>query len=187
MASMATGSRLMTADELLRLPRGRARYELVNGELHTMTPSGHVHGKVAARVAGWLAPFVDKHELSQVYGGETGFILRRAPDTVRAPDAAFVTAAKLASTNPTDEGYFPGAPDLAVEVLSPSDSYSEVDEKVSEWLESGCRVVVVLDPRRKTAKVYRPGTEMMSVAGTEKLTLPDLLPGWSLPLDEVFR
>ena len=116
MAPMATGSRLMTADELIRLPRGTWRYELVRGELRQMSPSGHVHGKVAAHVLGRLMPFVEEHNLGETYAAETGFFLRRNPDTVRAPDVAFVTAAKLAATTLSAEGFFPGAPDLAVVV-----------------------------------------------------------------------
>ncbi|MGH9385743.1 MAG: Uma2 family endonuclease [Vicinamibacterales bacterium] len=183
---MATGSRLMTADQLLLLPRGGTRHELVKGELRTMTPSGHVHGKVAARVAARLVSFVEEHDLGLAYGAETGFILRRSPDTVRAPDAAFVTAARLAAMSLSPHGYFPGAPDLAVEVTSPSDTRGEVDEQVAAWLEAGCRVVVVLEPERKVATVYRPG-DVRSLGISDHLSLPDLLPGWSAPLEELFR
>jgi Uma2 family endonuclease len=152
-----------------------------------MTPSGHVHGKIAARVAGWLAPFVQQHGLGEAYGAETGFILQRAPDTVRAPDAAFVTTARLAAINPSPEGYFPGPPDLAVEVVSPSDAFSAVEAKVAEWLASGTQAVVVVDPQRKAAAVHRPDGRVLSLAATDVLLLPDLLPGWSLPLAELFR
>ena len=187
MTFMSTGARPMTADELIRLPRGTWRYELVRGELRRMTPSGHVHGKVAARLAGRLAPFVEQHQLGEVYGAETGFMLHRAPDTVRAPDAALVANATLAARSLSLDGYFPGAPDLAFEVLSPSDSRREVDEKVAEWLEHGCQVVVELDPRRKVAQVYRSGVPVQSLGATDHLTIPDLLPGWSLALEDLFR
>src|SRR5512145_1455571 len=130
MAAMATGSPVTTAEELLRLTSGTWRYELVRGELRTMTPSGHVHRRVAALVAARLVSFVEEHVLGVVYGAETGFILSRTPDTVRAPDAAFVTRARLDATPLSDEGYFPGALDLAVEVLSPSDRPTEIDEKI---------------------------------------------------------
>jgi Uma2 family endonuclease len=177
----------MTAEELIRLPRGQWRYELVKGELRRMTPAGHLHGKVAADVLSRLAVFVREHGLGVTYAAETGFLLRRAPDTVRAPDASFVAAARLASMQLSPEGYFPGAPDLAVEVISPSDSYSEVEEKVAEWLEAGCLVVVVLDPRRKAGRVQRPATPVVSLTETDYLSINDLLPGWSLSLEEVFR
>lgn len=177
----------MTAEALLLLPRGSARYELVRGELQTMTPSGHVHGKVAARIAARLVAFVEQYDLGLAYGAETGFILRRSPDTVRAPDAAFVTAARLAATPLSPQGYFPGAPDLAVEVTSPSDTNTEVEEKVAAWLEAGCRAVVVLNPDRNTAHVYGSGLDVQFLSVSDQLSLPDLLPGWSVPLDDLFR
>lgn len=177
----------MTAEEVLQLPRGTWRYELVRGELRQMSPAGHVHGEIAARVLIRLGPFVEQAGLGKTYAAETGFLLRRNPDTVRAPDAAFVTAAKLAATTLAPDGFFPGTPDLAVEVVSPSDGDIEVEEKVAEWLDAGTRVVVVLDPRRKAGAVHRRGAEVHSLGPGNHLTLPDLLPGWSLALDELFR
>jgi Uma2 family endonuclease len=187
MTPMAVETQLLTAEELLRLPRGTWRYELLEGELRRMSPAGHTHGRVAARVTGSLSPFVEEHELGEVYAAETGFILRREPDTVRAPDVAFVTAARLRELQPAEEGFFAGAPDLAVEVVSPSDSYSEVEGKVEEWLAAGVQVVVVLDPRRQAGTVYRPGAEVRFLSAADTLALPDLFPGWSLPLARVFR
>lgn len=187
MSLMDTGSRVMTADELLLLPSGTARYELLRGELRTMTPSGHLHGKVAARVAGSLVPFVQQHGLGEVYGAETGFLLQRDPDTVRAPDAAFVTAAKLDASSLPPQGYFPGAPDLAVEVLSPSDSRHDVEKKTAAWLEAGCQVVATIDPVRQMAEVHRRGLEVQSLDADDHLTIPDLLPGWSIELASLFR
>ncbi len=122
MTPMTAGSRVTTAEELLHLRGGAWRHELVKGEPRQMSPSGHVHGKVVARLGARLTLFVEAHRLGETYGADTGFLLSRDPDTVRAPDAAFVTAATLASRSPADQGFFPGAPDLAVEVTSPSDS-----------------------------------------------------------------
>ena len=184
---MSIATDRMTADELLRLPRGTWRYELVNGALHRMSPAGHTHGKVAARITASMAPFVEQNELGEIYAAETGFKIRQDPDTVRAPDVAFVSAERLERTEASPEGFFPGPPDLAVEVVSPGDSYSEVETKVSEWLQAGVRAVVVFDPRRKACTVYRPGTEVLFLAVTDTLTLPELLPGWSLPLSQAFR
>ena len=182
-----TTKTLVTADELLRLPRGTARYELVNGELSQMSPSGHVHGKVAARVGAKLVSFVESQGLGEAYAAETGFLLRHDPDTVRAPDAAFVSSATLAAREIPDAGFFPGAPDLAIEVVSPSDAYTEVEQKVSEWLEAGTQVVVVLDPRRKTGRVYRSGSEVLSLGPSDTLSVPELLAGWTVPLSDLFR
>jgi Uma2 family endonuclease len=128
---------------------------------------------------------VDEHDLGAVYAAETGFLLARNPDTVRAPDVAFVRADRLAST--AEEGFFPGPPDLAVEVVSPSDSYSAVEEKVFEWLDSGCRVVVVLDPRRQVATVYRSRQSISLLSPPDLLSAEDLVPGWSVPLAQLFR
>jgi Uma2 family endonuclease len=186
MTTMSKGSGVMTAEELIRLPRGRWRYELVRGELREMTPAGHLHGKIAADVLSRMAVFVREHQLGVTYAAETGFYLRRNPDTVRAADASFVGAARLASMTLSPDGYFPGAPDLAIEVISPSDTYSEVDEKVGEWLDAGCLAVVILDPRRKTGTVHRPGGDPVRLAETDVLSLPDLLPGWSLLLGEIW-
>ena len=82
----------------------------------------------------------------------------------------------------SDEGFFPGAPDLAVEVVSPSETYSSVEEKVAQWLHAGTQVVVVIDPRRRTAKIHRPSGEIEVAGADDVLSVPDLLPGWSVPM-----
>jgi len=187
MTLMSSQSGLMTADELLHLPRGTWRYELVNGALRRMTPAGHVDGRVAARVAARLGPFVEEPGFGEVYAAETGFLLRRSPDTVRAPDAAFVSADRLASMVLQPEGYFPGPPDFAVEVLSPSDTSRDVEAKVADWLECGCRAVLVLNPPTGTARLHRPGQTPEDFAPGNVVTVSDLLPGWSLDLAAIFR
>jgi Uma2 family endonuclease len=182
---VAVNTQLMTAEELLQLPRGSWRYELVRGELYRMSPSGHEHGRVAMRVGARLASFVEARGLGETYAAETGFVLGRSPDTVRAPDASFVSNATLQRTSPAS-GFFPGAPDLAIEVISPSDTFTKVEEKVSEWLAAGTKVVVVLDPERRAGRVYRPAGEILTLELEDTLSVPDLLPGWSLPLAEIF-
>jgi Uma2 family endonuclease len=176
----------MTADELLRLPRGTWRCELIDGALRRMTPAGHVHGRVAARVAARLLEFVARHALGAVYAAETGFLIRRAPDTVRSPDVAFVARDRLASMALLPSGYFPGAPDIAVEVLSPSDSVGDIRAKIADWLACGCAIVLVLDPDRRIAELHRPG-RVRSFVAPDEVTLDVVLPGWSLDLDGVFR
>ena len=177
----------MTAEELISLPRGRGRTELVKGVLRRMSPAGHVHGKVAAGLTISLGAFVREHALGVVYAAETGFLLGRDPDTVRAPDAAFVRATTLARLTLAAGGYFPGAPDLAIEVVSPSDAYSDVEGKIAAWLGAGCQVVVVVDPQRRVATIHRSAVEVVALRETDQLTVPDLLPGWSLALEEMFR
>jgi len=184
---MAVGIRPMTAEQLLELPRGTWRYELIQGELRRMSPAGHVHGAVAMRIGARLALFVEEHSLGVAYAAETGFILARNPDTVRAPDAAFLSNATLERLAPTGAGFFPGVPDLAVEVTSPDDGRRAVLEKVAEWLGAGTQVVVVLDPGQKSAEVHRAGSHVQSRKSGDLLTVPELLPGWTIPLDDIFR
>ena len=151
-----------------------------------MTPAGHVHGLVAARVAARLLNFVEEHNLGQVYAAETGFLLRQSPDTVRAPDAAFVARRRLAAMTLQPKGYFPGPPDLAVEVLSRSDTDRDVSDKTTDWLDSGCRVVLVLDPVECTARLHQSGLAVARFSAQDLVTIPDLLPGWTLDLASVF-
>src|SRR5688500_10934597 len=124
---------LMTADELLRLPDEGWRYELVRGELQKMSPTGARHGEVAAQLVASLVTFVNHQHLGKVYSSEAGFKIARDPDTVRAPDAAFVRVDRVVRTSK----FFDGAPDAAFEVISPSDSYTEVEEKTRQWLRAG--------------------------------------------------
>src|SRR5437868_4223727 len=113
---------VVTADDLLALPTGMGkRYELVAGELRTMSPSGWRHGQIIADLSVLLGVFIREKNLGRWFGAETGFLLRRDPDTVRAPDFAFIANEHLPKTKPK-EAFWPGAPDLAVEVLSPGDT-----------------------------------------------------------------
>jgi Uma2 family endonuclease len=183
---VAVNTQLITAEELLRLPRGTWRYELVSGELRRMAPSGFAHGTVAAEIGARLTTFVREHGLGRGCAAETGFVLRRDPDTVRAPDAAFISTATLERAS-LPGGFFPGAPDLAVEVISPSDTYTNVEEKVAEWLAAGTKAVIVLDPRRKAARICRPGGEILMLGPADTLSVTDLLPGLLVPLGDIFR
>jgi Uma2 family endonuclease len=185
--TVATTHELMTAAELLRMPDDGYRYELVRGELHKMSPAGYEHGKIAARMLIHLGSYVQAQQLGEVCAAETGFALAHDPDTVRAPDVAFISRERAAAVQPA-QGYFPGAPDLVVEVISPDDRYAEVDEKVEDWLDAGCQMIIVINPRRRhlTVTVY-----YASVVGTT-LTLDDVIdghdvvPGWTLPVRELF-
>jgi Uma2 family endonuclease len=144
----------ITAEQLLQLPRGERRYELVAGELRTMAPAGWKHGVVVSEVHAILSQFVRKHKLGRMFGAETGFLLERDPDTVRAPDVAFIHRDHLPQQDPA-EAFWPGAPDLAVEVLSPGDTEREVKEKVDAWLSVGAAVVWEVNPGDGTVTVHR--------------------------------
>ena len=144
----------MTAAELLDLPRDAHRYELVNGELHVREPKGHLHGSVASEIARDLGNYVKAQCLGCVYAAETGFVLASNPDTVRAPDVAFVNRARVESVGNVP-GFFPGAPDLAIEVVSPGDTSSEVEEKALAWLDAGTRIVLTVDPTLRAVMRYK--------------------------------
>ncbi len=174
-----------TADELLHLPRGNKRFELIRGELKTMAPAGSEHGNLAMDFGTLLNVYVRAHKLGKVYAAETGFKLTTNPDTVRAPDAAFISQARLDEVGPV-KGYWPGAPDLAVEVVSPNDLYTEVSEKVAEWLEAGSGMVVVVNPRSHQIFIHLSPTEVKVLGVEDTLEGGDVVPGWQLPIRELF-
>lgn len=182
---MATIIQSITAEDLLRMPDDGFRYELVRGELRKMSPSGHTHGKIAMRISVPLGNYVWKKKLGEIYAAETGFKLASNPDTVRAPDVAFVRQERVKKAE-NIQGFWPGAPDLAVEVISPGDSYSEVDEKVCEWLDAGTRMVVVVDPRNRSVTVYRSRDDITILSETDTLDGGDVVPGWNLRVKNIF-
>jgi Uma2 family endonuclease len=176
---MTVDTKPFTADELLDLPADGWRYELVKGELRKMSPAGSRHGLIAARLIASLLRHVEQEKLGAVYSSETGFLIARDPDSVLAPDASFLRSERALDT----DSYFPGPPDLAVEVISPNDRYSEVQQKTEEWLRAGVRAVIVVDPRRRIVTVHRPSGE---IRVDEILDVEDVVPGWRLPLSKLF-
>ncbi len=182
---MSTELQLMTADELLALPRGEFRYELVDGELKKMSPAGQKHGRITVRLTEPLAKHVRAHQLGQVYAAETGFKLKSNPDTVRAADIAFVRRERLEILGET-ESYWPGAPDLAVEVNSPSDTVREVEKKVMEWLEFGSRLVWIVSSKLHTVTVYRSLTDIETLTEKDILDGGDVVPGFQISIAEIF-
>jgi Uma2 family endonuclease len=176
----------MTADELSALSDDGNRYELVRGDLIRVSPSAVWPGIVAGRVFGLLWSFLQGRTHLGVCGiSETGFRLTRNPDTVRAPDVWFVLAERVPSDGIPDEGFWPGAPDLAVEVLSPSDRFVDVMRKVQEYLTAGARLVWVSDPKGRSAAVFAPDHPPQLLGGDDTLDGGDLLPGFTLRLGDV--
>lgn len=173
----------MTAEELLRLKLPDKRTELVRGVLMVREPAGYRHGSVAMALAVRIANHVMAHDLGDVLAAETGFILERGPDTVRAPDVAFVRKRRVPS--PLPSGYAEQAPDLAVEVLSPGDRPGAVLEKVGAWLSAGTALVWVVDPGRRTARVYRADGSDAVVHADANLDGEDVLPGFECPLAQI--
>ena len=180
-----TETKLMTADELFEMPDDGFRYELIEGELRRMSPAGHKHGEVAMNIAGPLHSHVKHNKLGKVYAAETGFQLKSKPDTVRAPDVAFVRQER-AQRAAKAKGYWIGAPDLAVEVTSPGDPVREVEEKVAEWLEAGTRMVWVVSPKLKTVTVYRSLTDIITLTEKDTLEGGDVVPGFQIAIAEIF-
>ena len=182
---MAVERRLMTADELLRLPDDGMRHELIRGELRTMSPMGWRHGKVTLKVGASLLVHVEAHNLGIAGVGDVGFVVAVDPDTVRAPDACFIRRERIPATGePT--GYWTIPPDLAIEVLSPNDRPTDVAKKVVEWLAFGAQLVFVIDPRRRTVAVHRPNVPTVVLTDHDVLDGEDVVPGWSMPVRALF-
>jgi Uma2 family endonuclease len=172
-----------TADELFANPPD-GPWELVRGELRQMSPAGSKHGWVISRTTRSLTAFVEDGDLGYVFGAETGFVIETDPDTVRAPDVAFVRKDRVDGELP--DQFFPGAPDIAIEVLSPSDSASSVQEKSEDWLNAGCHEVWLVDPRRKTASRCELTESGMVTLSVTCLT-SDLLDGFELQVSSIFE
>lgn len=175
-----TVTSLMTADELLQRPDDGFRYELVRGELRKMSPTGFEHGDVESEIGSSLRAYVKKHRLGKVVTGDVGFRIERNPDTVLGPDVAFVRSERVVKTRK----FFEGPPDLAIEVVSPNDGYTEVEEKAAKWLRGGTRAVIVVDPERQSVRIHR-SSEIANV--TDAIAVDDVVPGWRLPLAELFE
>jgi Uma2 family endonuclease len=174
----------VTAEELFELPDDGLRHELVEGEQRTMAPAGFDHGRVALRIGARILDHVEQQLLGEVLAAETGFVLARGPDTVRAPDVAFVAAERVPAET---RGFAELAPDLVVEVVSPSDRASEVSSKAAMWLDAGVRLVWVVDPQARLAAVHHPGGLVTVLRADGVLDGEDVLPGFRLPLSTVFR
>ncbi len=184
---MLEKTRPVTAIELLNMPDDGCRYELVEGELRKMPPAGGQHGKATMRVSGPLWSYVQTNNLGEVFAAETGFLLAADPDTVRAPDSSFIRRERLAGTE-NMTGYWPLAPDLAVEVISPNDNYAGVAEKVRAWLAAGTQMVIVVNPRPqyRTVTVHQPGQSPTTLKEQDTLNGGEVVPGWRLPVREIF-
>lgn len=187
---MSTTMRLITADELEDMPHrdehgNDCRLELIRGELIVMSPSKPLHGIVCARLAAALINFVEANDLGMAFGAETGFVVERNPDSVLGADAAFVSNERLATVD-NFEKFFPFAPDLAIEVLSPSNTVREINEKIALYFAAGSRAVWVFNPKKRTAAVYASSSESRTLEENDTLDGGDVLPGFSLDLSKLF-
>jgi Uma2 family endonuclease len=173
-----------TAEHLLTLEDPGHRHELVRGDLRRMSPASFWHGAVALALGRLIANHVADHTLGIACGAETGFVLTRGPDTVLAPDVAFVRSERL----PTDSGrgYFEGAPDLAVEVASPGDTYVKVHGKAMTWISFGCRLVWVVEPKARRVTIYRADGSAQVLGSEAVLSGEDVLPGLAVRVGDLF-
>jgi Uma2 family endonuclease len=174
---------VLTADDLLRLNLPNKRAELVRGALRVFEPPGFIHGVAAAKVLVAIGNHVHEHHLGVVLAAETGFKLYGSPDTVRAPDVAFISRSRV--PDPPPRAYAVLAPDLVVEVASPDDTSREVREKVGDWLAAGCRLVWVVDPRTRSASVHRADGSLALLDEHGVLDGENVLPGFAHRLIDV--
>jgi Uma2 family endonuclease len=181
----APSTTLMTADDLLNMPDDGWHYELIRGKLVRMTAASYRPSVVSANVTIEMGAFVRRHRLGLVGSAESGFLLFTNPDTVRAPDISFVAAARIPPEG-IPPGYWPGAPDLAVEVLSPSNRAGEILDKVADYLAAGTRLVWVIDPEARTATVFRLNGPTSRAGEHGALDGEDVLPGFTLKLADVW-
>lgn len=182
---MAT-TRLMTAADLFRMGDETDRLELIRGELRRMPPAGGEHGEIGLELAVHLWLYTREHRQGRVYNADTGFILERDPDTVLAPDVAFIRAERLP---PKDQrrGFLPVAPDLAVEVISPSERAGTIANKIALYLEAGVRLVWLVQPRSRTVTIHRAdGSQRVARMG-DALDGEDVMPGFCFDVAELFR
>lgn len=173
----------MTAEELLHMPDDGYRHELIKGELLTMSPANHQHGRITMSLSGLLFNYVKKRNLGDLFAADTGFKLERDPDTVLAPDISFI--ARERATPPTPF-FLVGAPDLAVEVLSPSDRKGKVESKTALWLELGAKSVWNVDPRKRTVEVVRADGERKLLHEADEL-VDDTVPGFRVTVAKIFE
>ncbi len=174
----------VTADELWNMPRESERYELVAGELQMMSPAGWRHGELVFRLSLLIGQHVKQHRLGRCFGAETGFLIERNPDTVLAPDIAFIEAGNLPQSEPED-AFWPGPPDLIVEVRSPQDRKSAVIEKAERWLAAGGKTVWDVDPANHCVTVYEADGKTVVVKAEETLSGGNRLPGFQIRVGEI--
>lgn len=182
---MSVATELMTAEEFLMMPDDGFRYDLVKGELFKMSPVGGEHGVRIGRLTGALSHYVDVNDLGEVFGAETGFKLFRNPDTVRAPDIAFVSKERIPEGE-FSEKFWEIAPDLAVEIVSPSETYDEVSEKIDDYLDAGVKAVWIVRSKKKTISIHRTGQPVKVLTVNDLLDGEDIVPGFKYSIAKLF-
>ena len=178
-----TTERLLTGEEALALG-DIGPFELVEGRIVRTNPAKPLQGKLVTCIATLIGNFVDERRLGEVQVGEVGIYIRRNPDTVRAADVLFISNERLARAAPDD--FLDVAPELVVEIASPDDRWSEIRQKMHECFSAGVNVVLIVEPDTKTITAYRSLTDTRDFTVNDTLTLEDTLPGFSVPVAELF-
>ena len=181
-----TMTKLLTAADLLRLDGQGVRGELIQGVLHETMPAGYAHGKIAMKLGYLLNAFIVPRKLGSLTGLDSGVWLERDPDTVREPDIAYFSAAKI-PLDALDSGYAEVPPDLVVEIVSPSNSRREVYDKARMWLGYGVALVWVVQPDSRTVDVHEPGRVVMTLDEHDTLDGLDVLPGFTCAVSGIFN
>lgn len=176
---------LMTAEEFARDYADR-RAELVKGRVVESPMPQMKHGKVCYRATITLGTFVEAHDLGHIMTNDTWMVVQRGPDTVRGADILFISYARLPKGNVPD-GMLEVAPELVFEVRSPSDRWTDMIAKMLEYLSAGVSVVVILDPKTESASVFRPDDRQDIFEKADTLTVPDVLPGFAVPVKSLFE
>lgn len=182
-ATAGPAARLVTAEELWAMGDDARRLELVAGEVREMAPASYGHGRALVKVARKLGDFAEAHGLGDVIGGDSGFVLHRGPDTVLCPDVAFIAAARVPAS---DHGFAELAPDLVIEIVSPSQSRAEASDKAVRWLDAGVQVVWLIWPAKRRVQIHTGEVDISTLGPDDTLTCAELLPGFELALSELF-
>lgn len=182
----AAAEKLWTDDQLMALHSGDGRkHELWFGKVITMSPAGAEHGDVISRLIGALIVHTQEHKLGRIYDGQTGF--RLGPDHCFAPDLSFVSKARIKRILPMKEKLFHGSPDLAVEVLSPSDSITKTEDKIALYLTHGTRLAWMVDIGHRSVRVYREPGKFELLRPGRILTGNSVLPGFRYSVTKLFE
>jgi Uma2 family endonuclease len=182
---MSTDAKITTADELLHMASDGCHYELLEGELLMMSPSGSEHAIVIGEITWRLGQFIHQHHLGGIFGAEAGFLVTRNPDTVLAPDVAFARKEQLDTTG-IPKAFFPAAPALVIEVVSPNDTVEQVDDKMRRWLISGVELAWVVHPAGRTVTVYRSIEDIRVLTENDTLTGNGVVPGFECRVCDLF-
>ncbi|MEO8623066.1 MAG: Uma2 family endonuclease [bacterium] len=177
---------LMTAEEFLEYPYEDGKAELVRGELRLTPPAGGRHGRAGTNLVVLLAVYLKGRKLGSVFGGGVGYELQELPRTVRVPDASFVRVGRLPAEG-IGEGLLRLAPDLAIEVLSPSESASALEEKLDDYRSCGTPLIWVVDPVRRTVMIVASDAPVRWLRESDMLDAANVIPGFTCAVEELFE